>query len=89
MSRSRGRALSASRAYIAFMTSRAAFAVALLLGPLLGACAGQADGDGSTHANNPHNENTPPEGIGPSGGVGASPRDMPGGGRGSTTPRGT
>jgi len=70
------------------MTFRAAFALALLLAPLATGCASGTDADGTTHADNPHNTNTPSQGIGPSGGVGAAPRDMPGGGRGSTTPRG-
>jgi hypothetical protein len=70
------------------MTFRVASALALLLVPLAAGCASDTDADGATHANNPHNPNTPSQGIGPSGGVGAAPRDMPGGGRGSTTPRG-
>ena len=70
------------------MPLRVAFVLALVLGPLATGCASDADADGTTHANNPHNPNTPSQGIGPSGGVGASPRDMPGGGRGSTGPHG-
>jgi hypothetical protein len=71
------------------MTLRASLALALLLlAPLATGCAADTDADGTTHANNPHNSNTPSQGIGPSGGAGASPHDMPGGGRGSTGPHG-
>jgi hypothetical protein len=70
------------------MTLRTALGLALLLAPLAAGCASDSDADGSTHANNPHNPNTPTQGIGPSGGVGPAPRDMPGGGRASATPRG-
>jgi hypothetical protein len=70
------------------MTSRMALVLALLLAPLAGGCATDAAADGTTHANNPHNETPNTQGIGPNGAVGAAPRDMPGAGRGSATPRG-
>jgi hypothetical protein len=66
---------------------RIALAFALLVAPLLAACAADAQADGSTHADNPHNPN-PTQGLGAGGAVGPAPRDMPGGGRGSSTPKG-
>ena len=69
------------------MRLRTTLAVAFTVGLLVAGCGAAADGDGSTHADNPHNPN-PTQGLGSSGGSGAPARDMPGGGRGSTTPRG-
>jgi hypothetical protein len=69
------------------MTLHTVLAV-VLLAPMAAGCAADADGGGRTHADNPHNPNTPTQGIGPAGGVGAAPRDMAGGGRGSTGPHG-
>jgi len=70
------------------MTCRTALVLALLLAPLAAGCASDADADGTTHANNPHNQNPNTQGIGPNAGTGATPHDMAGGGRGSATPRG-
>jgi hypothetical protein len=70
------------------MTLRAVFAVVLLAAPMVTGCATGADGDGRSHADNPQNPNPPTQGIGPAGGIGATPRDMAGGGRGSTGPHG-
>jgi len=53
---------------------------------LVGCAADQ--GEGATRANNANNQNQNPAGIGPSGATGASPRDMPGRGRGSEGPHG-
>ncbi len=53
------------------------------LAPLGTGCAAEDDASGTTRLHNPQtNVNT----IGPGAGAGASPRDMPGGGRGSVAP---
>ena len=70
------------------MTKHTVVALVLLAAPMAAGCASGADADGSTHADDPHNLNTPTQGIGPAAGVGAAPRDMSGGGRGSTGPHG-
>ena len=54
------------------------------LAPLGTGCAAEDDAGGTTRAHNPQNPST--NTIGPGAGVGAAPRDMPGGGRGSVGP---
>jgi hypothetical protein len=68
------------------MTARALVLLALLFAPFAAGCG--SDLGGSSRDVNAKNPNPPPEGIGPNGGIGAEARDMPGGGRGSATPRG-
>ncbi|HEY3818317.1 MAG TPA: hypothetical protein VGL81_14155 [Polyangiaceae bacterium] len=70
------------------MSLRGALVLVLLSAPFVAACGSETAVDGSTRAADPHNANTPTQGIGPSGNVGASPRDMAGGGRGSLGPHG-
>ena len=71
------------------MIPRTAVLIALLLAPLVAGCAADGDeGGGGGRARNATNPNPAATGIGPNAGVGAAPRDMAGGGRGSATPRG-
>jgi hypothetical protein len=70
------------------MAPRTVLLLALLLAPPLAGCAADADTNGSSRAKNAQNPNPAPTGIGPNAGIGLEPRDMAGGGRGSTTPRG-
>jgi hypothetical protein len=49
---------------------------------------GAGNQDGGTRADDPRNQNPNAQGIGPSGGAPAAPRDMPGAGRGSMGPHG-
>ena len=70
------------------MTARTTLLLALLVVPLAAGCAADADETGNGRARNATNPNPAATGIGPNAGVGAAPRDMAGGGRGSATPRG-
>jgi hypothetical protein len=70
------------------MPLRTATLVLALLLVSLAACGAGAADDGSSRTNNARNPNPAATGIGPSGDMGAAPRDMPGGGRGSTTAHG-
>jgi len=69
------------------MTPRTVVLLGLLLAPLAAGCATEDTG-GSSRARDAQNPNPNPAGIGPNAGIGTEARDMPGGGRGSTTPRG-
>ena len=62
-------------------------AAVLLLAPLAAACGADGPGEQNIRTSSPRDQ-TPTQGIGPSGDVGPAPHDMPGAGRGSATPRG-